>query len=108
MQRFKRGMTIKDRQEIRNQVLMRELVKARIRAGEYRVSDKCVIAMEIMSTAPEMAREYHAKCTGEKPGAPGCLCLCHDTRTGGVTTRVVSVSTGDGSAIGGRLAHVMG
>lgn len=88
--KFRRGLTISQRQKIRAAVLDREYRKAEDRARSCRRSVECVAAMANMAAHPATAREQHAACKAEEHGGPGCLCECHDTRTGTVSAGVIN------------------
>lgn len=91
MHRLKRGMTIRQRQQIRAEKFQLELEKARNRAWLYRRSPECVAAMASMAADPATARAQHRQCRDELPGGPGCLCECHDDRPTEISSGVTPV-----------------
>lgn len=88
MMRFRRGLTVHDRNKYRAEVLQREQDRAWLRASEHRLTDSCRRAMGVMQEDPALSRELHHACRGEEyPDGAGCLCLCHDEYpAGGVVT----------------------
>ncbi len=83
---FHRGMTIAERQKVREEVIKREVQQAYKRAAEAHLTDKCRRAMVLTGERPDEARELHESCKGEEYGSSGCLCTCHDAYGGSVVT----------------------
>lgn len=79
--RLRRGMTLRQRQQLRQDVLARQLRLAYDRAAAYGL---CPVCTEAMEQDGEPARALHGSCQGEKPGGLGCLCACNDV-AGGMT-----------------------
>ena len=75
MMSLRRGMTLLQRQRLREQVLERQLKIAYERAARYGLSGACAKAMDAVG---EEARELHETCSAELPGGLGCLCNHHD------------------------------
>lgn len=84
MKRLRRGMTVLDRQKLREEVIRAELQRAYERAARYGLSMRCARAMLMTGGDPELVRAEHGRCRGEEPGGAGCLCQCHDDSRGGV------------------------
>jgi hypothetical protein len=82
---FRRGMTIEQRRKLREEILQRQLERARRTAENSRLSPRCQDAMRLAVSGSPEAAAAHARCEGESsPTGAGCLCLCHDTVTGEV------------------------
>jgi len=86
VKRLTSGMTVADRDRLREEVLTRQLTLAYKRVGEYGLSTECRDAMAATGAQPWRARELHGSCQGEQTGGPGCLCVCHDVRDTAVIT----------------------
>jgi hypothetical protein len=84
--RFRRGMTVLERRQYREEVLRRELARAYQAAAERHLSASCLAAMGLTGSKPERARERHAACREEQWGGTGCLCQCHDEEREGVSS----------------------
>lgn len=92
--RFRRGMTIYRREELRERIRQEELERA-IRRAEYMyVSSFCRNALALTLTGTEDAeyvRDLHGQCRGEIPGGSGCLCRCHDVVGEGVVSGHIEI-----------------
>jgi hypothetical protein len=78
--RLQRGMSLAERQEMREQIRQRAFADAERKAAESGLTLRCQRASE--------GRDDHAICKGESPPAGGgCLCTCHDNP--GVTVEVI-------------------
>jgi hypothetical protein len=76
-----RGMSLAERQELREQIRQRAVARAERIAAEACLTIRCQRASE--------GRDDHRLCQGESsPAATGCLCTCHDNP--GVTVETVS------------------
>jgi hypothetical protein len=72
---LRRGMLLRDREQLRTEVLARQISQAYERSARYGLSGQCAAAMELTG---EQARVMHESCLGEEPGGLGCLCTHHD------------------------------
>lgn len=90
--RFRQGLTIGARRQVRAAIVEDEIKRAMRRAAEMYLTEKCRRAMVITGERPEESRELHASCQAELPGRVGCLCQCHDVVTGSVITGRVELS----------------
>lgn len=78
MKPFRRGMTVLERQKLREQVLAQHLRVAQQRAAEYGLTVRCREAMKAAADRDSArAKALHSSCHGEDTGT-GCLCHCHD------------------------------
>jgi hypothetical protein len=75
VKRLRRGMLLREREQLRTEVLARQISQAYERAARYGLSGQCAAAMELTG---EQAKLMHESCTGEEPGGIGCLCTHHD------------------------------
>lgn len=68
---MRRGMTLAERQELREQIRQRAMADAERWIAESGLTLRCREAGD--------DRRMHAMCLGESPPAGvGCLCTCHD------------------------------
>lgn len=80
--KLRRGMTVLDRQKLREEIQQAFLDKARKAASEVGRSLTCIRGMQAWG---ETAAHLHGQCAGElPPKGTGCLCECHDDNRGGV------------------------
>lgn len=90
MIRLRRGLTVRQRQKLREEILERQLTLARKHAAEYGLSIPC---RKGLLAYGELATGLHGSCRGEEPpGGGGCLCHCHDDYRGGVESGIAGIS----------------
>lgn len=77
---LERGMTLAERQELRERIRQRALEDAERRIAESGLTLRCRNAGDDKGS--------HAICQGESPGGAGCLCTCHDNP--GVTVEQIA------------------
>jgi hypothetical protein len=75
-------MTVLERQQLRQEVMRRQLDLACERAAVYGLSQACLAALR--ETGPA-AMILHQACRAEDIGGTGCLCVHHDDARTGVT-----------------------
>lgn len=73
--RMKQGLTVHQRQKLREEILQSYLAKAQEDAANARLSITCRRAMR---ETGNVAALLHEACKGEEPGNGGCLCHHHD------------------------------
>jgi hypothetical protein len=80
VKRFCRGMTLRERQAYRAEILEREVERAHRAVSVYHISPQCREgnALNGTSASPELRKQAHDGCREEEPGGSGCLCTCHD------------------------------
>ena len=83
---MRRGLTYLERVKLRALAYEREVTKARQRAMAWKLSPQCRGALALMSTEPGLAAGMHSECKEEEPGGKGCLCMCHDLPSEGVSS----------------------
>lgn len=81
--KLRRGMTVLERQKLREEILQAFLDRARKQAGEAGRSVTCIRGMQ---SHGKTAAYLHGRCVGEVQPNSGCLCECHDDNRGGVAS----------------------
>lgn len=92
--RFRRGMTVLERQQYREEMLQRAVDRAVRQAQRVHRSLTCNDAMQAWG---ETAAKLHGSCRGEEPGGIGCLCECHDDHRSGVESGTAIEIGNDGN-----------
>lgn len=79
MTRMRRGLSLQQRQRMREEAGLRLMRRALARASAYCRSAECRQAMVAASVGDSvLAAELHKSCKAEDPDGRGCLCECHD------------------------------
>lgn len=76
---MRRGMSLADRQQLREQIGLQLMRRALRQASATYRSAECREAMQALNMGDsEAAAHLHKACAAEGAGGRGCLCECHD------------------------------